>query len=58
MLTVKKLRRKPKHYNFTGLTLSSSTNCSRPEPLYEQAEQERLETPTVCVPEEPDATSI
>jgi hypothetical protein len=46
MLTVKKLRRKPKHFhNFTGLTLSSSTNCSRPEPLYEQAEQERLENP-------------
>ncbi len=48
MLTVKKLRRKPKHFhNFTGLTPEQFVELlTAVEPLYEQAEQERLENPT------------
>lgn len=47
MLTVKKLRRKPKHFhNFTGLTPQQFDELlAALEPLYEQAEQERLENP-------------
>ncbi len=47
MLTVKKLRRKPKHFhNFTGLTPQQFNELlAAVEPLYEQAEQERLENP-------------
>src|SRR5215210_5729963 len=48
MLTVKKLRRKPKHFhNFTGLTPEQFDELLLAlEPLYERAEQERLENPT------------
>src|SRR5215211_815748 len=47
MLTVKKLRRKPKHFhNFTGLTPQQFDELlAAVEPLYERAEQERLQTP-------------
>jgi len=47
MLTVKKLRRKPKHFhNFTGLTPRQFDELlGAVEPLYEQAEEERLENP-------------
>jgi hypothetical protein len=47
MLTVKKLRRKPKHFhNFTGLTPQQFDELLlASEPLYEQAEAERLENP-------------
>src|SRR5215210_2614261 len=47
MLTVKKLRRKPKHFhNFTGLTPQQFVELlTAVEPLYEQAEHERLENP-------------
>jgi Helix-turn-helix of DDE superfamily endonuclease len=47
MLTVKKLRRKPKHFhNFTGLTPEQFDQLLLVlKPLYEQAEQERLENP-------------
>lgn len=47
MLTVKKLRRKPKHFhNFTGLTPEQFDELLLAlEPLYEQAEEERLENP-------------
>ena len=47
MLTVKKLRRKPKHFhNFTGLTPQQFDQLlAAVEPIYEQAEQERLENP-------------
>ena len=47
MLTVKKLRRKPKHFhNFTGLTPEQFNQLlTALEPLYEQAEEERLENP-------------
>jgi hypothetical protein len=47
MLTVKKLRRKPKHFhNFTGLTPEQFDQLLVAlEPLYEQAEEERLENP-------------
>jgi hypothetical protein len=47
MLTVKKLRRKPKHFhNFTGLTPQQFDELlGALEPLYEQAEEERLESP-------------
>jgi hypothetical protein len=47
MLTVKKLRRKPKHsHDFTGLTPQHSDELlAAVEPLYEQAEHERLENP-------------
>src|SRR5215210_7418769 len=47
MLTVKKLRRKPKHFhNFTGLTPQQFDELLLAlQPLYEQAEEERLENP-------------
>ena len=47
MLTVNKLRRKPKHFhNFTGLTPQHFDELlAAVQPLYERAEQERLETP-------------
>jgi len=47
MLTVKKLRRKPKHFhNFTGLTPERFDELlTAVEPLYEQAQEERLFTP-------------
>ncbi len=47
MLTVKKLRRKPKHFhNFTGLTPEHFDELlTALEPLYEQNEHERLENP-------------
>jgi hypothetical protein len=47
MLTVEKLRRKPKHFhNFTGLTHQQFDELlTAVEPLYERAEQERLENP-------------
>jgi hypothetical protein len=47
MLTVKKLRRKPKHFhNFSGLTPQQFDQLlATLEPLYEQAEHERLENP-------------
>lgn len=47
MLTVKKLRRKPKHFhNFTGLTPQQFDELlTALEPLYERAEEERLENP-------------
>jgi DDE superfamily endonuclease/Helix-turn-helix of DDE superfamily endonuclease len=47
MLSVKKLRRKPKHFhNFTGLTPEQFDQLLLVlKPLYEQAEQERLENP-------------
>jgi hypothetical protein len=47
MLTVKKLRRKPKHFhNFTGLTPQQFVELlTTVEPLYEQAEEQRLENP-------------
>jgi len=47
MLTVKKLRRKPKHFhNFTGLTPEQFDQLLLAlEPLYEQAQEERLENP-------------
>src|SRR5215210_1416748 len=47
MLTVKKLRRKPKHlHNFTGLTPQQFDQLLLAlEPLYEQAQEERLENP-------------
>jgi hypothetical protein len=47
MLTVKKLRRKPKHFhNFTGLTPEQFDELlAALEPLYAQAEHERLENP-------------
>lgn len=47
MLTAKKLRRKPKHFhNFTGLTPEQFDELlGAIEPLYEQAEQERLGNP-------------
>ncbi len=48
MLTVKKLRRKPKHFhNFTGLTPQQFDELlDAIEALYERAEHERLENPT------------
>ena len=47
MLTVKKLRRKPKHFhNFTGLTPEQFDQLLLAlEPLYQQAQEERLENP-------------
>jgi hypothetical protein len=47
MITVKKLRRKPKHFhNFTGLTPQQFDELlAALEPLYELAEEERLENP-------------
>ena len=47
MLTVEKLRRKPKHFhNFTGLTPQQFDQLLLAlELLYEQAEEERLENP-------------
>jgi hypothetical protein len=47
MLTVEKLRRKPKHFhNFTGLTPEQFDELLVAlEPLYEQAEEERLDNP-------------
>jgi DDE superfamily endonuclease len=47
MLTVKKLRRKPKHFhNFTGLTPEQFDELlAVVEPIYQQAEEERLENP-------------
>jgi hypothetical protein len=44
MLTVNKLRRKPKHFhNFTGLTPQHFDELLLAvEPLYEQAEHKRL----------------
>jgi hypothetical protein len=47
MLTVKKLRRKPKHlHNFTGLTPQQFDQLLLAlEPFYEQAQEERLENP-------------
>ncbi len=47
MLTAKKLRRKPKHFhNFTGLTPHQFDELLLAiEPLYEKAEEERLENP-------------
>ena len=47
MLTVKKLRRKPKHFhNFAGLTPQQFDKLlTALEPLYEQAEEERLDNP-------------
>jgi hypothetical protein len=47
MLTVKKLRRKPKHFhNFTGLTPQRFDELLVAlEPLYEQPQHERLENP-------------
>ena len=47
MLTVKKLRRKPKHFhNFTGLTPQQFDELLLAlEPLYERSEEERLENP-------------
>jgi hypothetical protein len=47
MLTVKKLRRKPKHFhNFTGLTPEQFDQLLLAlKPLYEQAEEERLSNP-------------
>jgi hypothetical protein len=47
MLTAKKLRRKPKHFhNFTGLTPEQFDELLVAlEPLYEQAEEERLDNP-------------
>ena len=47
MLTVKKLRRKPKHFhNFTGLTPEQFDRLLvASKPLYEQAEEKRLSNP-------------
>jgi hypothetical protein len=47
MLSVKKLRRKPKHFhNFTGLTPQQFDELlTALEPLYKQAEEERLKNP-------------
>jgi hypothetical protein len=47
MLTVKKLRRKPKHFhNFTGLSPEQFDQLLLAlEPLYQQAQEERLENP-------------
>jgi hypothetical protein len=47
MLTVKKLRRKPKHFhNFTGLTPQQFDELLLAlKPIYQQAEEERLENP-------------
>jgi hypothetical protein len=47
MLTVRKLRRKPKHFhNFTGLTPEQFDELlTALKPLYEQAEEERLANP-------------
>lgn len=47
MITVKKLRRKPKHFhNFTGLTPDQFDELLLAlKPLHEQAEEERLENP-------------
>ena len=47
MLTVKKLRRKPKHFhNFAGFTPEQFDEVLKAlEPLYEQAEEERLDNP-------------
>lgn len=47
MITVDKLRRKPKHFhNFTGLSPWRFDELLLDlEPLYEQAEKERLENP-------------
>jgi hypothetical protein len=47
MLTVKKLRRKPKHFhNFTGLTPQQFDELlAALEPLYERAQQQRLDNP-------------
>jgi hypothetical protein len=47
MLTVEKLRRKPKHFhNFTGLTLQQFDQLlAAIEPLYQKAEVERLSNP-------------
>jgi DDE superfamily endonuclease/Helix-turn-helix of DDE superfamily endonuclease len=47
MLTIKKLRRKPKHFhNFTGLTPQHFDELlAAVEPLYERAQQERLQNP-------------
>ena len=47
MLTVKKLRRKPKHFhNFTGLTPEQFDELlTAVEPIYELAEEERLSNP-------------
>ncbi len=47
MLTVKKLRRKPKHFhNFTGLTPEQFDQLLLAlKPLYERAEEERLKNP-------------
>lgn len=47
MLTVKKLRRKPKHFrNFTGLTVQQFDRLlAALEPLYEQAHARRLSNP-------------
>jgi IS5 family transposase len=47
MLTVKKLRRKPNHFhNFCGLTPQQFDELlTAVEPLYERAEEERLENP-------------
>src|SRR4051812_16208653 len=47
MLTVKKLRRKPKHFhNFTGLTPKQFDELfAAVEPLYQHAEEKRLENP-------------
>jgi hypothetical protein len=48
MLTVEKLRRKPKHFhNFTGLTPQQFDQLLLAlEPLYEQAEVQRLSNPS------------
>jgi hypothetical protein len=50
MLTVKKLRRKPKHFhNFTGLTPEQFDQLLLAlEPLYEEAQEERLENPNLA----------
>src|SRR5215210_2128911 len=47
MLTVEKLRRKPKHFhNFTGLTPQQFDQLlAAIEPLYEKAEEKRLSNP-------------
>jgi hypothetical protein len=47
MLTVKKLRRKPKHFhNFAGFTPEQFDEVLKAlEPLYEQAQEERLDNP-------------
>jgi hypothetical protein len=47
MITVKKLRRKPKHFhNFTGLTPEHFDELFEAvEPLYERAEEKRLFDP-------------